>query len=90
MGNTLLVGLDIHEYTKRLCEKFVHLGSTPDMTEREEKIYKSGISITLSLLQQALDEMTSTDEEIVIHVPGLREPEEFYNIEEIIERKYEL
>lgn len=90
MENILLVGLDIYEYTKRLCDKFLHLGCTPDMTEREEKIYKSGASIALSLLQQALDEMASTDEELIVHVPGLIDPEEFYNIEEIVERMYEL
>ena len=32
--NTILVGLDIHEYVKGLCEKF--LAPTPDMNEREK------------------------------------------------------
>lgn len=91
MDDMLLVGLDIHQYVKSLCDQFLHMGITPDMTEREELAYKSGVSSALSLLEQTLNEMMITgDEGLVIHVPGLKDIEEFYSVEEIVDRMDEI
>lgn len=90
MEDMLFIGLDIHQYVKSLCDQFLHMGVTPDMTEREELAYKSGVSSALSLLEQALNEMFNGDEGLVIHVPGLKDAEEFYSIEEIVDRMDEI
>ena len=87
----ILVGLDVYEQVKSLCDNFLHMGITPDMTDREEKAYKAGASAVLSLLDQTLNEMFVNGEDgLVVHVPGFDDVEEFYEIEEIIERMEEI
>ena len=91
MENTkILVGMDIYERVKFLCDSFLHMGITPDMTDREEKAYKAGATAVLSLLDQELNEMFIDEDGLIVHVPGLGDAEEFYEIEEIIERMEEI
>ena len=90
MDTKILVGMDIYERVKLLCDNFLHMGITPDMTDREEKAYKAGATAVLSLLDQELNEMFMDGDGLVVHVPGLNEAEEFYNIDEIIERMEEI
>lgn len=91
MDTKTLVGLDVYEQVKSLCDKFLYLGITPDMTDREEKAYKAGASAVLSLLDQLLNDMFVNGEDgLIVHVPGLDAEEEFYDIDEIIERMEEI
>ena len=90
MENILLIGLDIHEYVKTLCDNFCYMGITPDMTEREELAYKAGVNAALSLLEQTLDDIYGDGEpELIVHLPGVKDAEDFYSIDEIIERMNE-
>ena len=50
----MLVGLDIYEFVKNLCNQF--LGDSPDMTDGEKKAYRLGIDNVLGLLDQTLNE----------------------------------
>lgn len=85
-NETVLIGLDIYKYVKSLCNKFSHMGETPDMTENECKAYRSGVNVALSLLDQALNEMFVNEEDgVIIHVPNLTIAEEFYSVDEIVE-----
>ena len=86
----ILVGLDIYKRVQLLCDSFLHMGVTPDMTDREEKAYKAGATAVLSLLDQELNEMFVNGEDgLIVHVPGLDDVEEFFEIGEIIERMEE-
>jgi len=90
MDTKILVGLDVYQHVKDLCDQFLHMGITPDMTEREEKAYKAGASAVLSLLDQTLNEMFVDGEDgFVVHVPGFDDVEEFFEIDEIVERMEE-
>lgn len=90
MEDIMLIGLDIPKFVKALSDQFCHMGITPDMTEREELAYKSGVNATLSLLDQALNgALEDADDSLIVHVPGVMDAEEFFTIEEIMERKYE-
>ncbi len=82
----MLVGFDIHNFVKGLCNQF--LATYPDMTNGEKKAYKLGIDNTLGLLNQTLNEMVIDENEcynnIAVHIKGLDYMEEFLTIEEIV------
>lgn len=84
----MLVGFDIHKFVKATCDQF--LADSPDMTEGEKKAYHLGISNTLSLLEQTLNEMIEDENcsfnNIAVHVPGLEVMTEFLTIEDILNR----
>ena len=69
----MLVGLDIYEFVKNLCNQF--LGDSPDMTDGEKKAFKLGIDNTLNLLDQTLNEAINDKGDcytnIAVHIPGL-------------------
>lgn len=69
----MLVGLDIYEFVKNLCDQF--LGDSPDMTDGEKKAYRLGIDSVLGLLDQTLNEAVNDEEEcytnIAVHICGL-------------------
>ena len=68
----MLVGLDIYEFVKNLCDQF--LGDSPDMTDGEKKAYRLGIDNVLGLLDQTLNEAVDDDESytnIAVHIRGL-------------------
>jgi len=88
---TLLIGLDIPKYLKSICDEFLHLGVTPDMTERERKAYKAGVDVVLSLLDQACNEMlVENDNELLVHVSNILIAEEFFTTDEIIKKMNEV
>lgn len=80
----MLVGFDVVEFVKGLCNQF--LGDSPDMTDGEKKAYRLGIDSVIRLLDQTLNEMlvdrNSDYKDVVVHVPGLKEMEEFATVEE--------
>lgn len=87
--DVILVGTDIYEFVKDLCNQF--LKESPDMSEGERKAYKLGINNTLLLLNQALNKsmvgpnsVDDADAYIAVHIPRLRMVEEFCSVEEII------
>ena len=89
--NVILVGVDICEFVKGLCDQF--LGESHTMTDGEKKAYKLGINNTLSLLGQTLNEamveskcVNDIDKYIAVHIPGLKIMEEFSSVEEIINK----
>ena len=53
----MLVGFDIHNFLKNICDNFLTAGTNPDMTEGEMKAYKLAVANVLSLLDQTLNEM---------------------------------
>lgn len=69
----MLVGLDIYEFVKGLCDQF--LGDSPDMTDGEKKAYRLGINNVLGLLDQTLNEAINEEGEcyhnIAVHISGL-------------------
>ncbi len=86
--NVILVGVDIYEFVKGLCDQFLDV--SPDMLDGEKKAYKLGINNALSLLDQTLnevmtepDDINDTDYYVAVHVPKLKTIEEFSSIEEI-------
>ncbi len=89
--DVILVGVDIYEFVKGLCDRL--LGESPYMTCSERKAYFLGINNTLLLLNQALNEAilepefkSDIDEYIAVHIQKLKVMEEFSSIEEIINR----
>lgn len=83
----MFVGFDIHNFAKGLCDQF--LGDSPDMTDGEKRAYRLGITNTLSLLNQTLNEMIAGESDdyldIAVHIPNLNIMTEFATIEEIQE-----
>lgn len=69
----MLVGLDIYEFVKNLCDQF--LGDNPNMTYGEKKAYRLGINNVLGLLDQTLNEAINEEGEsynnIAVHIHGL-------------------
>lgn len=93
-GEVILVGVDIYDFVKGLCEQF--LGESPTMTDGEKKAYKLGIKNTLSLLEQTLNEaivesecVNDIDKYIAVHIPGLKIMEKFDSVEEILDKMME-
>lgn len=93
-GEVILVGVDIYEFVKGLCEQF--LGESPTMTDGEKKAYKLGINNTLSLLNQTLNEVMVESEYdndinkyIAVHIPELKIMEEFDSVDEILDKMME-
>lgn len=84
--NYILVGFDIHEFVKEICNHF--LGNDPDMTDGEKKAYRLGINNTLTLLDQTVNEAIYDETDatyIAVHVPGLELMTEFSSIDEILD-----
>ena len=85
----MLVGFDIHNFLKNICDNFLTAGTNPDMTEGEMKAYKLAVTNVLSLLDQTLNEMTVDEDKIyhniVVHVPGVETMTEFLTIENILD-----
>ena len=83
----MIIGLDIHNFVKKLCNQF--LCSSPDMTDGEKKAYRLGINNTLSFLEQVLCDMIADEHNdyhnIAINIPGLNVLTEFATVEEISE-----
>ena len=84
----VLVGFDIHQFVKDLCDQF--LGDSPDMTDGEKKAYKLGIDNTLGFLDQTVTNFIVDGYEecknIAVHVPGLKNMTEFATIEDILNK----
>lgn len=84
--NYILVGFDIHEFVKEICNHF--LGDDPDMTDGEKKAYRLGINNTLTLLDQTVNEAIYDETDatyIAVHVLGLELMTEFSSIDEILD-----
>ena len=84
--NYILVGFDIHEFVKEICNHF--LGDDPDMTDGEKKAYRLGINNTLTLLDQTVNEAIQDETDatyIAVHFPGLELMTEFSSIDEILD-----
>ena len=83
----MLVGFDIYNFVKGLCNQF--LGDNPDMTEDEKKAYRLGIENTLGLLKQTVTEFIEDEYDIcqnlAVHIPNLNTMTEFLTIEEVDE-----
>lgn len=69
----MLVGLDIYEFVRNLCDQF--LCDSPDMTNGEKKAYRLGINSALGFLDQTLNEAINDEGEcytnIAVHIRGL-------------------
>ena len=85
----MLVGFDIYNFLKNICDNFLTAGTNPDMTECEVKAYKLAVTNVLSLLNQTLNEMIQDEEQcysnIAVHVPGLETMTEYLTIEDILD-----
>jgi len=85
--NTILVGLDIHEYVKGLCEKF--LAPAPDMNEREKLAFENGVQNVLGLLDQTINELLEEDEDaLIVHTPGLEGITDYLSAKEVMKALY--
>lgn len=88
----MLVGFDIYQFVKTICEKTCDKLSE-DMTENEKKAYKLGNENALRILEAALSDGINAGSEcyhnIAVHVPDLKIMTEFATIDEILSGNYD-
>jgi hypothetical protein len=73
MNELYFLGMDIAEETKTLVD-FITITCTNGMTESELKVYKLGITNTISALKSVIGKENNI---LVINIEGLEIPTEF-------------